>query len=105
MLKIFNFARKLLPTPFLFPASHALTFQFHTLKSTTPQTFKNLAFKTMKNVGGSRKKPSETPFKTWRLVKGDKVIVISGRDKGKQGIIYRVYRKQNSVSVSGINIL
>ena len=37
--------------------------------------------------------------------KGDKVVVISGKDKGKQGIILEAYPKQNRVLVEGINIV
>ncbi|CAH0300453.1 50S ribosomal protein L24 [Peribacillus sp. Bi96] len=37
--------------------------------------------------------------------KGDKVVVISGKDKGKQGIILSAYPKQNRVLVEGINIV
>jgi large subunit ribosomal protein L24 len=37
--------------------------------------------------------------------KGDKVVVISGKDKGKQGTILSAYPKQNRVLVEGINIV
>ncbi|MGE7907877.1 50S ribosomal protein L24 [Peribacillus sp. NPDC094092] len=37
--------------------------------------------------------------------KGDKVVVISGKDKGKQGIILSAYPKQNRVLVEGVNIV
>jgi large subunit ribosomal protein L24 len=37
--------------------------------------------------------------------KGDKVVVISGKDKGKQGTILSAYPKQNRVIVEGINIV
>lgn len=37
--------------------------------------------------------------------KGDKVVVISGKDKGKQGTILEAYPKQNRVLVEGINIV
>ncbi|AOH52875.1 50S ribosomal protein L24 [Peribacillus muralis] len=37
--------------------------------------------------------------------KGDKVVVISGKDKGKQGTILAAYPKQNRVLVEGINIV
>ena len=36
---------------------------------------------------------------------GDKVIVISGKDKGKEGKITHVLRKENRVVVEGINIV
>ncbi|ERJ12377.1 50S ribosomal protein L24 [Haloplasma contractile] len=35
--------------------------------------------------------------------KGDKVQVISGKYKGKQGVVQQVLRKQNKVVVEGIN--
>lgn len=37
--------------------------------------------------------------------KGDKVMVISGKDKSKSGIILDAYPKQNRVLVEGINIV
>jgi len=107
MLKIFNLARTFLARPLF--CANSVIFQFHTLKttSTLPSLFKfkDLHYKPIKCVGGHRKKPAETTFKTWRVIKGDKVIVRSGKDKGKSGVVYKVYRKQNRVLVSGINIV
>ena len=40
-----------------------------------------------------------------KLVKGDKVIVISGKDKGKVGIIQRAYPSINKVVVEGVNVV
>lgn len=37
--------------------------------------------------------------------KGDKVVVISGKDKGKQGTILEAYPKKNRVLVEGVNIV
>ena len=37
--------------------------------------------------------------------KGDKVVVISGKDKGKEGTITHVLRNENRVVVEGINIV
>jgi large subunit ribosomal protein L24 len=39
-----------------------------------------------------------------RLKKGDKVIVTSGKDKGKRGEILRVYPIEERVLVSGVNV-
>ena len=39
-----------------------------------------------------------------KLKKGDKVIVITGKDKGKTGEITKVFVKENKVLVSGINM-
>ena len=36
--------------------------------------------------------------------KGDTVIVISGAEKGKKGIVQRVYPKLNKVVVEGVNM-
>ena len=38
------------------------------------------------------------------LKKGDKVIVIAGRDKGKSGVIQKVIPERNLVVVEGINV-
>ncbi len=38
------------------------------------------------------------------IKKGDKVIVLSGDDKGKTGIVQRVYPKLNKVVVEGVNV-
>ena len=39
-----------------------------------------------------------------KLRKGDKVVVLSGRDKGKEGEVAQVMPKTDKVIVSGINI-
>ncbi|MCQ2815272.1 MAG: 50S ribosomal protein L24 [Bacilli bacterium] len=39
-----------------------------------------------------------------KLVKGDKVIVIAGNDKGKTGTIQKVDPKTNRVVVEGVNL-
>lgn len=43
--------------------------------------------------------------KRFRLRKGDDVVVISGRDKGKTGSILRVIRSEDRVIVDGINMV
>ena len=40
-----------------------------------------------------------------RLKTGDKVIVLSGKNKGKTGKVLRVHPKDNTVTVEGINIV
>lgn len=37
--------------------------------------------------------------------KGDKVMVIAGKDKGKQGVILEAYPKESRVLVEGVNIV
>ena len=39
-----------------------------------------------------------------KIVKGDKVVVIAGKDKGKEGIVQAVYPKKNKVVVEGVNV-
>ena len=39
-----------------------------------------------------------------KIVKGDKVVVIAGKDKGKEGIVQAVYPKLNKVVVEGVNV-
>ncbi|HOF65280.1 MAG: 50S ribosomal protein L24 [Erysipelotrichaceae bacterium] len=38
------------------------------------------------------------------IKKGDKVVVITGRDKGKEGIVQKAYPRLEKVVVEGINI-
>ena len=40
-----------------------------------------------------------------RIRKGDEVIVISGRDKGKKGSVLKVLTDQNRVLVSGVHMV
>ena len=39
-----------------------------------------------------------------KLKTGDKVVVIAGKDKGKEGTITKVLRNENKVVVEGINV-
>ena len=40
-----------------------------------------------------------------KIKKGDKVVVIAGRDKGKQGDVISVIPAENRAVVSGVNIV
>ncbi len=40
-----------------------------------------------------------------KVKKGDKVVVITGRDKGKSGEILKVLREENRVLVQGVNVV
>jgi large subunit ribosomal protein L24 len=40
-----------------------------------------------------------------KLKKGDKVIVVSGKDKGKTGSIHRVIPAENKIVVEGVAIM
>ncbi len=39
-----------------------------------------------------------------KIQKGDKVRVMKGKDRGKEGIVERVYEKQGKIIVQGINL-
>ena len=41
----------------------------------------------------------------FKIKKGDKVIVVTGRDKGKQGEVLEVLRAESRVRVQGINMV
>lgn len=38
------------------------------------------------------------------IKKGDKVVVIAGKDKGKTGVVERAFPKLHSVLVEGVNV-
>lgn len=39
-----------------------------------------------------------------KLKKGDKVKILSGKDRGREGQIEKVYHKQNQVLILGVNL-
>lgn len=39
------------------------------------------------------------------LKKGDKVVVTAGKDKGKEGIVQRVFKEKNKVVVENLNMV
>ena len=40
-----------------------------------------------------------------KIKKGDRVVVLTGKDKGKPGTVSKVFPKENRVLVQGINIV
>lgn len=40
-----------------------------------------------------------------KVKKGDKVVVIAGKDKGKQGEVLRVITAKNRVVIGGVNVV
>lgn len=52
----------------------------------------------------NKAKHNVVPFKRWRIVRGDKVMVNRGHDKGRTGVIKKVDRKFNRVIVDGLNM-
>lgn len=53
--------------------------------------------------GSLRKKVFLEPIKEWSFFKGDRVEVLVGKDKGKQGIVQQVIQERNWVIVEGLN--
>eukprot|EP00300_Choanocystis_sp_HF-7_P007112 c15095_g1_i1.p2 GENE.c15095_g1_i1~~c15095_g1_i1.p2 ORF type:complete len:191 (+),score=23.63 c15095_g1_i1:77-649(+) len=48
--------------------------------------------------------PIET-FNVWKVMKGDTVQLLSGKDKGRRGRVEKVIRSRNRVIVDGLNIV
>lgn len=46
-----------------------------------------------------------SPVYKIRLQKGDNVVVLSGKDKGKTGKVVATHPRENKVTVEGINIV
>ncbi|PWT86116.1 MAG: 50S ribosomal protein L24, partial [Proteobacteria bacterium] len=42
---------------------------------------------------------------TAKVKKGDRVIVTTGRDKGKKGEVLKVFPKEDRALVSGVNVV
>ena len=42
---------------------------------------------------------------TARIQKGDTVVVISGKDKGKKGKVMRLFKEENRVIIEGVNLV
>ncbi|KAI4467231.1 mitochondrial ribosomal protein l24 [Holotrichia oblita] len=56
------------------------------------------------NLPGRRtKKVFVEPIKDWSYFRGDRVEVLVGRDKGKQGIVKQIIQERNWVVVEGLN--
>ncbi|XP_058760131.1 uncharacterized protein LOC131633433 [Vicia villosa] len=50
-------------------------------------------------------KAAEKLIRHWKVVRGDNVMIIRGKDKGETGVIKRVVRSQNRVIVEGKNLV
>ena len=47
----------------------------------------------------------DTMNRKFRIRKGDNVVVLSGRERGKRGTVLRVIRKDERVLVQGVNMV
>ncbi|CAK1547834.1 unnamed protein product [Leptosia nina] len=61
------------------------------------------AFARQNERGTLRKKVFVEPIKEWSFFKGDRVEILVGKDKGKQGIVAQVIQERNWVFVEGLN--
>ncbi|KAG8089100.1 hypothetical protein GUJ93_ZPchr0011g27521 [Zizania palustris] len=50
-------------------------------------------------------KAAEKLVRHWKILRGDNVMIIRGKDKGESGLIKRVIRSQNRVIVEGKNLV
>ncbi|GLT74339.1 hypothetical protein SLA2020_461440 [Shorea laevis] len=50
-------------------------------------------------------KAAEKLIRHWKILRGDNVMIIRGKDKGDTGVIKRVIRSQNRVIVEGKNLV
>lgn len=56
------------------------------------------------NMAGSlARKVFVEPVKEWSVFRGDRVEVLIGKDKGKQGIVKQIFQERNWVIVEGLN--
>lgn len=56
------------------------------------------------NMPGKRiEKDLVEPIKEWTIYRGDKVQIMKGRDKGKQGFVNYIVTERNWVTVEGLN--
>eukprot|EP01108_Squamamoeba_japonica_P003391 TRINITY_DN2766_c0_g1_i1.p1 TRINITY_DN2766_c0_g1~~TRINITY_DN2766_c0_g1_i1.p1 ORF type:complete len:201 (-),score=60.12 TRINITY_DN2766_c0_g1_i1:18-620(-) len=50
-------------------------------------------------------KPQDVVTARWNIVRGDTVEVISGKHKRAQGVVTKVFRRENRVLVRGVNVV
>jgi large subunit ribosomal protein L24 len=63
----------------------------------------SIQFSGQNNIGNLYPKVFVEPIKEWSFFKGDRVEILVGPDKGKQGIIGQVIQERNWVIVDGLN--
>ncbi len=51
------------------------------------------------------KTKKEKKFPKIRIKKGDKVIVLSGKDRGKEGVVSKIFADKGTLLVDGVNIV
>ena len=54
---------------------------------------------------GTKLNKNNAKFQKFKLKKGDTVVVLSGKDKGKEGEIINIVPTKSRVVVSGVNVV
>ncbi|CAI5949968.1 unnamed protein product [Closterium sp. NIES-64] len=49
-------------------------------------------------------KPAQTAIRAWKILRGDKVMVMAGKDRGQTGTVTAVLKDKNRVVVEGLNL-
>ncbi|XP_063919307.1 large ribosomal subunit protein uL24m [Zophobas morio] len=60
-------------------------------------------FREDNSPGVSHDKVWVEPIRKWSFFRGDRVEVLVGKDKGKQGIVKQIFQERNWVTVEGLN--
>lgn len=61
------------------------------------------AFREENAPGKMHAKVFVEPIKEWSVFRGDRVEILVGKDKGKQGIVKQIFQERNWVTVEGMN--
>ena len=64
-----------------------------------------MAAKAKKKAAKAEQKPEKIRGIGARIKKGDRVVVVSGRDKGRKGEVLKVMTKDDRALVSGVNMV
>lgn len=62
-----------------------------------------MQFKEENAPGKMHAKVFVEPIKQWSIFRGDRVEILVGKDKGKQGFVKQIFEERNWVTVEGLN--
>lgn len=97
LMNLMNFRRTPKAPQYLDNTIEKKNFRFTTNRPWTGQ------FKMQNMPNTRRKKVFIEPIAEWSFFKGDRVEILVGRDKGKQGIVNQIIQERNWVIVEGLN--
>lgn len=98
----FNYLQVYWKTPRGKPNYLPKTVERHRFRFTTNRSWTG-QFKQQNMPGTIRKKVFIEPIENWSFFRGDRVEVLVGKDKGKQGIVSQIFPERNWVIVEGLN--